>query len=51
MRVLIFLFLLINVWLFTLGQGFFGLPPSEKGRSLQPEPLIENANIHIKPIR
>jgi|GEM_PF-474078 len=47
MRILVAIFILINLWLFALGQGFFGLPPSEAGRSLQPAPPKPNASIQI----
>lgn len=51
MRILVVLFILINAWLFALGQGFFGLPPSEQGRTLQPAPLKDNPKIQIQNIR
>lgn len=33
MRLLFFLIVVLNVGLFAYGQGFFGTPPSEAGRS------------------
>ncbi|HLR30362.1 MAG TPA: hypothetical protein VK082_07270 [Paenalcaligenes sp.] len=51
MRILVILFILINIWLFALGQGFFGLPPSEQGRSLQPAESKDNAKIQIQSVR
>src|SRR5690625_5138327 len=51
MRILVILFILINVWLFALGQGFFGLPPSEQGGSLQPAESKDNAKIQIQSVR
>lgn len=51
MRILVALFILINIWLFALGQGFFGLPPSEQGRTVQPAPSTDNAKIQIHSVR
>lgn len=48
MRTLAILFIVINILLFALGQGFFGLPPSEQGRSMQPAEIKTNPNIRIE---
>ena len=44
-----FALFLVIVYLFLLayGQGFFGVAPSELGRSPSPKPFFNHANIHI----
>jgi len=51
MRILAILFILVNIWLFALGQGFFGLPPSEQGRTLHPAEPLGGASIQIQNLR
>ncbi|HLS16868.1 MAG TPA: hypothetical protein VK049_03430 [Paenalcaligenes sp.] len=51
MRILVALFIVINIWLFALGQGFFGVAPSEQGRSVPPAESKDNAKIKIESVR
>ena len=44
MRLVLLLIVAINVGLFAYGQGFFGTPPSELGRSYSQRPPI-NSNL------
>jgi len=48
MRILAILFIVVNILLFALGQGFFGLPPSEQGRSVPPAETQPNPDISIE---
>lgn len=48
MRILAMLLIVVNSLLFALGQGFFGVPPSDTGRSIQPADIIINPNISIE---
>lgn len=48
MRILAILFIVVNILLFALGQGFFGLPPSEQGRSVPPAKTQPNPDISIE---
>ncbi len=43
MRLLLLLLVIANIMLFTYGQGFFGVPPAEQGRSPQ---LLDQRNHH-----
>ena len=47
MRTLALFLVLLNLFLLAYGQGFFGLAPSELGRSPSPQPFFNHANIHI----
>jgi hypothetical protein len=42
MRLLFFLIVLVNIVVLAYGQGFFGAPPSEKGR--EPRMLMMQRN-------
>ena len=41
MRIILVFFLLLNLGVFALGQGVFGPPPAEKGRSDKTAPGAE----------
>ena len=47
MRTLVVIALLANVFLLVYGQGFFGVAPSELGRSPSPKPLFNYAHIEV----
>lgn len=47
MRSLAFFLIALNLFLLAYGQGFFGIAPSELGRSPSPKPFFNHANIHV----
>jgi hypothetical protein len=53
MRIVLVLILLINLGVFALGQGVFGTPPAEKGRSTKgaPEAQLNPEAVVIAPGR
>ena len=53
MRILLVLVLLINLGVFALGQGVFGVAPADKGRSTKgaPEPQLNPEAVVIAPGR
>lgn len=47
MRLVVLLALLANLILLAYGQGFFGVAPSELGRSPSPKPFFNYAHVKI----
>ena len=47
MRTFALFLVIFNLFLLAYGQGFFGVAPSELGRSPSPKPFFNHANIHI----
>ncbi|GGE56591.1 MAG TPA: hypothetical protein K8U84_03490 [Paenalcaligenes hominis] len=47
MRTFALFLVIVNLFLLAYGQGFFGVAPSELGRSPSPKPFFNHANIHI----
>ena len=46
-RIFAHFLVIVNLFLFAYGHGFFGTAPSELGRSPSPKPFFNHANIHI----
>lgn len=47
MKYIALLFLTANVVLLAYGQGFFGVPPSEYGRSVSPAPVVNEGAVNV----
>lgn len=47
MRILVLLIFILNAALFVFGQGYFGVPPSEVGRSLSRLPPINSDKVTL----
>ncbi|HUH86535.1 MAG TPA: hypothetical protein VL003_00595 [Pusillimonas sp.] len=47
MRLLVLLIMVVNLGLFAFGQGYFGVPPSEAGRSAIKLPPINSDTVRL----